>query len=167
MLASPNAHHHQIAYVTNDMDKALEVFARDYNVTSSFTLSDGRGPALPGGLRMRIALANVNGVELELIQPMPDSPKNLYSDVLPEDGHFVLVFHHICSRIDGPMENWDRHRASLDETVHPIAFEGALGDVLRFVYTDERDRLGHYLEHVWMAPEILDQMAKNVPNHPA
>jgi hypothetical protein len=28
MLASANARHHQIAYVTNDMDKALDLFPK-------------------------------------------------------------------------------------------------------------------------------------------
>lgn len=167
MLASPNAHHHQIAYVTNDMDKALEVFARDYGVSHFFTLSDGEheSPAMPGA-RIKISLANVNGTEIELIQPV-SGPLEIYSDVLPADGRFVMVPHHVCIRISGGMENWDRHRASIDETVHRIALEGGLGDMLRFVYTDERDRLGHYLEHVWMSPQVLDQMAKSIPNHPA
>lgn len=167
MLASPNARHHQIAYVTNDMDRAQALFASDYGVSSFFTLSDGvhKSPAMPGA-RLKIVLANVNGTEIELIQPM-SGPLEIYSDALPADGHFVLVPHHVCIRIDGGVENWDRHRASIDEKVHPIVLEGALGDMLRFVYTDERDRLGHYLEHVWMSPQVLETMAKSIPNHPA
>ena len=40
----------------------------------------------------------------------------------------------------------DRHRRA---TRLPI--KAALGDLLRFFYTDERTSLGHYVEHVWMS----------------
>jgi hypothetical protein len=167
MLVSDNAVHHQIAYVTNDMDKACEVFARDYGVESFFHLSDGKepSPALPG-LRLKLALAHVNGIEIELIEPT-DGTKNIYSDVLPEDGHFVLVMHHVCIRITGGIENWNRHRAALDQDKHPIVIQGSLPDVVEFFYTDERSRLGHYLEHVWLSPATLEMMAQQIPNYPA
>lgn len=45
-------------------------------------------------------------------------------------------------------------------------FEGALGDSLRYIYTDERATLGHYVEHVWMAPDLLAQMRAVVPAYP-
>ena len=37
-----------------------------------------------------------------------------------------------------------------------------MGNDMRFVYTDERSRVGHYLEHVWMSPPLLQQM-KAIP----
>ena len=42
----------------------------------------------------------------------------------------------------------------------------ALGDSLRYIYTDERATLGHYVEHVWMAPDLLAQMRAVVPTYP-
>ena len=59
------------------------------------------------------------------------------------------------------------HRASLDEAKHPIVIGGSLPDVVEFFYTDERSRLGHYLEHVWLSPATLEMMAQQIPNYPA
>jgi hypothetical protein len=165
MLASTNARHHQVAYVTNDMDRALKLFADQYGIARFHPLLTGEEPAQPGGMRLRIGLANVNGTEVELIQPLGDG-SNLYADALPKDGRFALKLHHLCIRIEGPIENWERHRAAIDETLHPVALEGVYGDYLRVVYTDERDHLGHYLEHLWMAPGVLAAMAERVPSFP-
>lgn len=155
--------HHQIAYVTNDLDRAFEIYAEHYGVPKFFELPlppnpDGSPPLL------RIALANVGGIEVELIQPLPAAA--LWAEVLPKDGSFAIVFHHICIRIEGDMAAWDRHRAQINEKEHPIVIEGALGDSLRYCYTDERSRLGHYLEHVWYSPEQLAHMKRAVPHYP-
>jgi hypothetical protein len=165
MLASRNAKHHQIAYVTNDMDRALNVFSKDYGVARFYPLLTGAEPPRPDGLHLKVGLANVNGTEVELIQPLGET-RNLYSDALPADGRFTLELHHLCIRIAGNLEDWQRHRASIDEKAHPIALEGAYGDYLRVLYTDERDRLGHYLEHLWMSPFVLEKMAELVPSFP-
>jgi|SRR5690606_1327453 len=156
--------HHQIAYVTNDLDHAFDIYAKHYGVPQFFEL---QLPPTPDGSPqpLRIALANVGGVEVELIQPIPAA--TLYAEVLPKDGSFAMVFHHICIRIEGDMAAWDRHRANIDEKAHPIVIEGAFGDVVRYCYTDERSRLGHYLEHVWYSPEQLEQMKLAVPHYPA
>ena len=83
MLASANARHHQIAYVTNDMDKALELFAQDFGVSRFYPLVTGEEPVPAGGIWLKAALANVNGTEIELIQPMGES-ENLFSNALTE-----------------------------------------------------------------------------------
>lgn len=165
MLASANARHHQIAYVTNDLGKALEIFAQDFGVSSFYPLVTGEEPIPAGGTRLKAALATVNGTEVELIQPMGDA-ENLFSNFLPKGGKFALVLHHVCIRITGGIENWERHRASIDEARHPVAMENAYGDFLRILYTDERARLGHYLEHMWMSPFIVEEMARRVPKFP-
>lgn len=155
--------HHQIAYVTSDLDRAFEIYAKHYGAPKFFELPLPRNPdGSPPPLR--IGLANVGGIEIELIQPAPSA--TLYADALPKDGSFAIVFHHVCIRIEGDMAAWERHRASIDETEHPIALEGAVGDMVRYVYTDERARLGHYLEHVWYSPEHLAHMKKAVPHYP-
>lgn len=165
MLASANACHHQIAYVTNDMDKAIEVFAQDFGVTRFYPLVTGEEPVPAGGIRMKAALANVNGTEIELIQPLGEG-ENLFSNALPKDGKFMIAVHHVCIRITGGIENWERHRASIDEAKHPVALENSYGEFLRIVYTDEHPRLGHYLEHMWMSPFVVEEMGKRVPRFP-
>lgn len=167
MLASANARHHQIAYVTNDMAYALNVFAQDFGVSRFYPLITGEEPVPAGGVRIKAALANVNGTEIELIQPLGDG-ENLFSNALPKDDpKFTLVLHHVCIRITGGIENWERHRSSIDETAHRVAMEGSYGDFLRILYTDERSRLGHYLEHLWMSPHVLETMAQRIPSFPS
>ena len=42
-----------------------------------------------------------------------------------------------------------------------------LGDVpgVRFIYTDERAIVGHYVEHVWFGAELEAQLAAAVPTY--
>lgn len=165
MFARPDARHSQIAYVTNDLDAAIALFERDYGAPGFFVFSNvPPGVESPEGPVLKIALTNVGGVEIELIEPQGDSA-SLFSDPLPVGPDLAIVFHHVATRIDGPLANWDRHVASIDTTKHKIVFEGAMGDDLRYFYTDERNAIGHCVEHVWMSPTILAQMAAAVPHN--
>jgi hypothetical protein len=165
MFARPDARHSQIAYVTNDLDAAIALFERDYGAPGFFVFSNvPPGVENPEGPVLKIALAKVGGVEIELIEPQGDSAP-LFSDPLPAGPDLAIVFHHVAMRIDGPLANWDRHVASIDTAKHKIVFGGAMGDDLRYFYTDERSALGHFVEHVWMSPTILAQMAAAVPHN--
>ena len=155
--------YHQIAYVTSDLEQAFEVYARHYGVPKFLELELPPNPdASPTSLR--VALANVGGLEIELIQPAATEP--VYADVLPKDGSFAIVFHHVCIRIEGDLAAWELHRKHIDESEHPVVIEGGRGNDLRYIYTDERSRLGHYLEHVWYSAEMLAQMEDIVPRYP-
>jgi hypothetical protein len=166
MFARPNAHHHQVAYVTNDLDRAVALFEREYAAPGFFVFDNvSTGAATPGGPRLRIALSNVGGVEIELIEPIGDTAP-LYQEVLSPGPELQIRFHHVATRIDRPIENWEAHAASIDTVAHPIAIQGQMGDDLRFLYTDERSRIGHYVEHVRMSPAILEQLGAAVPHFP-
>lgn len=41
-----------------------------------------------------------------------------------------------------------------------------MGEMMRFIYTDERRTLGHYVEHVWLAPEVYAQLLAATPTYP-
>jgi hypothetical protein len=56
--------------------------------------------------------------------------------------------------------------ASINTAQHPIVYRGSLGEDLRYIYTDERSRIGHYVEHVWMSPRVLEQIAAARPSFP-
>jgi hypothetical protein len=166
MFAVPNAHHSQVAYVTNDLDAAAALLAKQYGIPGFYKF-DTTGVAQPGDPQLRIGLARVGGVEIELIEPQ-GSATNLFSEVLARgSAELAIRFHHVAIRIDGPLENWERHRAAIDTARHPIAYHGALGDMLRYFYTDERPTLGHYVEHVWMSPELLAQLGAAIPTYPS
>ncbi len=146
MFARPNSHHSQIAYVTNDLAAAMARLTADYGTPGFFEMSNiqpGEDPA--GKPVLKIALALVGGVDVELIEPVGDTAP-LFSDVLPDGEGLAIRFHHIAARIDGPLSNWDAHVA--------------------YIYTDERATLGHYVEHVWMSPDLLAQMRGIVPAYP-
>ena len=166
MFALPNARHSQVAYVTNDLDAAASLLEEQYSVPGFYKF-DTTGVAQPGDPQLRIGLARVGGVEIELIEPQ-GSATNLFSDALPRGGaELAIRFHHVAIRIDGALENWERHRSAIETAGRRIAYQGALGDMLRYFYTDERATLGHYVEHVWMSAELLAQLAGAIPTYPS
>jgi len=166
MFARPNSQHSQVAYVTNDLVAAMAALKAAYDTPGFFEMSNiqpGEDPA--GKPVLKIALAVVGGVEIELIEPVGDTAP-LFKDFLPDDDGLAIRFHHVATRIEGPLANWDAHVVSLDLTRHPVVFEGAIGDMLRYIYTDERATLGHYVEHVWMSSDLLSQLRALTPSYP-
>jgi hypothetical protein len=162
MFARANARHHQVAYVTNDLDRAMALFKSAYAAPGFFVGDNSTTRSRPEDPRLRLALCNVGGVEIEMIEPIGDTAP-IYSDILARGPALEIRFHHVAIRVDGPIENWHSHVSSLDLDKHPIALQGHLGDDCHFLYTDERSRLGHYIEHVWFSPELAAQMRANVP----
>ena len=165
MFARPNASHSQIAYVTNDIEAAAALLQAQFGAPGFFIFSNVQpGMETAGGAALKIGLTRVGGVEIELIEPIGDSAP-LFSDVLPGGDALVLRFHHICSRVDGPVENWDAYVASIDTDAHPVVFSGEMGEDMRFFYTDERAILGHYVEHIWYSPKLLEQVMAATPTY--
>lgn len=154
--------YHQIAYVTSDMDEALTIFRDTYNVPRFVvqeTATEMWTPAGVGINRLRLAFAFVGDMQIELIQPL-EGNISLYTDAL-KGARSPLVFHHVAIRIDGPMAAWEQFRQGIDPATRPLVLEGAVGDDVRFVYTDERSRLGHYIEYLWFSEEataMFDQI---------
>ena len=166
MFARPSAIYSQTAYVTNDMEQALAVFREQYDVSSFYVFAnDAPGMVQSDGAQMKIALALVGGVEIELIEPLGDTAP-MFSAPLPNDGSFAIRFHHAAYRIEGDLSDFEAHMASIDTEKHPVIWSGSMGDVMRFAYTDERAVLGHYVEHVWMHPELRAQLAGAIPVFP-
>jgi len=155
----------QLAWITPDIDRSMAQFRDQYRVPE-FLVMEVNFPAevfgQKGDMHLRVALANVDNMQLELIQPLGGGVDRLYRDVLPKDGSHANVFHHVCVRIDGPLEEWDKHIAGLAPDM-PIAFTGDLGPDARVVYTDQRATLGMYVEHVWFGEETAANMAASVP----
>ncbi|EEA02632.1 hypothetical protein BH160DRAFT_2082 [Burkholderia sp. H160] len=107
-------------------------------------------------MKLRIALANVDGVEFELIEPIAGID-SIYRDVLPKDGSYANVFHHVCVKVNGTLNDWDWHIAALHPE-RPVYYRDDVGSGARFVYTGERAFLGHYIEHVWFSSEVEREM---------
>lgn len=107
MFALPNARHSQVAYVTNDLDAAAALFERDYAAPGFYKFDTMQsGVAKPGEPHLRIGLARVGGVEIELIEPL-GSTAPIFSQVLPRDStELAIRFHHVAIRIEGSIEDW-------------------------------------------------------------
>jgi hypothetical protein len=145
--------HFQNAYVTRDIDKAIETFkARadvralmQYEGTTQITTLKGKGEQTN-----KLAFIWVDDLQYELIQPVAGDVE-IYSDGLGEGD--VPKFHHICMRVD----DWDDFRARVDRQSLPVVLEGG-NEALRFLYLDARPLVGHYLEYVWMNETRWGQM---------
>jgi Glyoxalase/Bleomycin resistance protein/Dioxygenase superfamily len=162
----PNARHSQNAYVTTDMDQALALWREDFDVSAFYVFAnDAPGMECSHPYRLKIALANVGGTEIELIEPLDGN--SMYSDILPQDGSFAVRFHHVCMRIEGGLAEFESHMASLDPVRHPVVYSGGMADLMRFAYTDERATLGHFIEHVWFDAGFYAQMSSAIPVFPA
>ncbi|EQB05891.1 VOC family protein [Sphingobium baderi] len=151
----------QVAWVTPDLDRSLGQFKGIYRIPE-FLVMEQRFPAdvfgQAGEMSLRLALANVDHMQIELIQPLGGGVDSIYRDVLPADGGHANVFHHVCVKINGSLAEWDAHVAGLGPD-QPIVYTGDVGPDARFLYTDQRDTLGIYVEHVWFGPDTEARMA--------
>jgi len=143
---------YQTAYVTTDLDQALEVFREVYGVPSFLVIPSDleiqyRGA--PARMNIRLALANLNGVQIEVIEA-GEGCIPLYREGLPAEG-FGLVHHHLAMRIEGPRDQWKEWRERIAATDRGVVLEGDLGDTAQFAYLDDKRRLGHYTEYFWSA----------------
>lgn len=154
----------QIAYVTNDIDRAREIFQSVYGVEKWLSLEAMHGakaisvyPRHGGATEIRVAVAYVGVVQFELIQPLVD-PGRLYSELLPADGTFAIRFHHIGL-------NKETHEAvrALEPVLadtHPIPMAMS-SELISVFYADARDQLGHYLEFFNLPAEFDAQIPRN------
>jgi hypothetical protein len=162
MLVFPGLRHHQIAYVTTDIDDALRRLDQAYGLDRFHLIDTLAEPVHPEQPALKIALVRAADTEFEVIQPLGFRDA-VWSDPLPKNGEFALLFHHIAFTIDGTPDDFARYRAGIDLEAHPIVYEGSAGGDARWFYTDERATLGHFVEHCWFSPALTDYMHQAVP----
>lgn len=157
----------QCAWVTTDLDRAMAQFSEHYRVPD-FYVADIAIPARlfgeAGEMKLRLALANIDNMQIELIQPIGGGIDRIYREVLPSDGSHANVFHHVCVRVEGELENWNAYIAQVARH-KPLDYTGDPGPNVRFVYTDERATLGIWLEHVWYEQDYYAVMASVIPTY--
>lgn len=162
MLTFPDLRHHQMAYVTTDLDEALRRLDAGYGLNAFHIMNTIDAPTHPEQPALKFALVRTAGTEFEIIQPLGYNDA-VYSDPLPKDGSFAMLFHHIGVTVHGTLADFEEYRAGIDTEEHPIVVDGWYADKVRWFYTDERPMLGHYVEHCWFAPEITAMLNANVP----
>lgn len=145
----------QIAYVTTNLSRAVELFRERYNVPSFLeldgdTLVEWRGET--ARLHLRFAIADVAGVQIELIEPKPDCVP-IYFDGLPDpaSSEFAIAFHHVSVPLPGDAARWDGFAEELAAQGRSIAMRARISETSGFLYVDDRATLGHYVEYVWNA----------------
>ena len=149
----------QIAYVTNDIDRAREMFRTIYGVERWLDLAGMSGrqtvsiKARNGPIEIRGVIAYVGAIQFELIQPISD-PERLYMDFLPEDGTFSVRFHHLGFNQEGVKDVRALERSLGYGHVIPMATDS---ETMPVFYADARDRLGHYLEY-FSLPAAFDAL---------
>lgn len=143
----------QNAYVTRDLDKAVALVTERHGIgdwvyfepeMDVWTATDGNGPC-----HLKVALGWAGSLQVELIQPVSGNLRH-YLEYLPADETDLSPrLHHICMKWD----DWDAGLVEVAEKNWPVAYEGGVPGC-KFVYIDTRDSLGHYIEYMWMSPEM-------------
>jgi hypothetical protein len=156
----------QLAYVTTDLEQAIATYRERYGVERFATVPSSLEVSTPDGVRsarLLMAFGYINEIQIELIQPI-EGTLTLYADALPDGPAFALRFHHVGCRLPDRTQ-WDAFRAGLDPGRHRIALESMqAGQQSHFLYLDERARLGHYLEYMWLdaaSSAFFDSIPRN------
>ncbi|MBV1686224.1 VOC family protein [Novosphingobium sp. G106] len=137
--------HVQIAYVTNDLDRACAIFCDRYGVKEFANLDAD----LPAGGNMRVKLAWSGGTMLELIEASGPGTA-FYTDRLPVD-QFSIQFHHVAYILDG-LTAWNELEDRIAAEERSVPLRGDTPGYMRFCYV-YAEELGHYLEYFLLDAE--------------
>ena len=131
----------QIAYVTNDMERARALMASRYGIRE-FCLLEGPMPS--GGL-MKVAFAWVGSTLYELIDATGPAT-DFYTRCLPS-GDFAIRFHHLGFLVHD-RDHWLALERELEDGDWPIVYRSLSGSFMDAYYVDAPE-LGHYLEYIY------------------
>ena len=132
--------HSHSAWVTNDLDRAMEVFSSRYGI-GDFSFIEGPSPE---GGHIKVAFAWAGGQVLEIIEARGPG-YGFYNEMLPDDG-FAIRFHHLGFLIEDEA-GWQQLVRELDDGEWPIAYSTLTGEFIDAFYI-KAPELGHYLEYV-------------------
>lgn len=138
----------QTAYVTNDIDRACEVFADRYGI-SSFRRLEG---ALQEGGRIRIEIAWAGGALYELVCAT-GAGSQFYVNRLPAQG-FAIRHHHLGFLVPDAA-GWDRLQQLIEHGGWKVALRTVVPGFMQACYI-EAPELEHYLEYLLPEPAGLD-----------
>ena len=152
--------HMQNAYVTHDLDKAMEIVGNRFGIEKFDRYDPDMTVLTPEGERPmvnRVASYWAGGLNIEIIEPVSGAVEH-YRTMLPDDANDAVPrFHHISLRRDDETAM----REEIAQLDLPLAFEGPLSikdaiPSLVFVYLDGRASIGHYVEFTWKSPEAWE-----------
>lgn len=143
--------HFQIAYVTNDIDRAVEVFRTRFGVRE-FRANDND---LPGGGKVGVRSVWIGSMMYEICYGA-GAGMELYTDHAPPDGDFVLRFHHFGYLVPDEAA-WDALERRIAEGAWRVRSRSDIPGFFRGCYV-EAPELGHYLEFVLPRAGLLERL---------
>lgn len=134
------AEHFQVAYVTNNIERAKALFRERYGIAEWTPL----GGALPAGGQIRVELAWVGTVMYELL--WAEGPGSaIYVDRLPKTGGFQLKHHHLGYLLDE--KGWEAMTEVVARDGHAMPHVSHNAGFMKSCFVDGPE-LGHYLEYI-------------------
>lgn len=144
---------YQLAYVTTDVGRAADSLKARFGVPEfkgltgeNFIENRVWTPEGDADIAMRIAIATVGSLTIELLEPVSGAT-GIFTDML-EPG-VPLRLHHIAMRC----EDVDVVRAEHEKLGRKVVMAGGY-KTARFIYVDTRAELGHYMEYASAPPEF-------------
>lgn len=131
----------QFGYVTRDLDAACAVFQKKFGKVE-FLVNEPAAIAGKAPPTRRIALANIDDVMTEIIEPDP-AQASIYSDYVPA-GDGPIRLHHFGYLID----DHDAMRTRLSGMGYAVPMHGSMPGALDYSYADTRGDLGVWSEFI-------------------
>jgi hypothetical protein len=153
----------QTAWVTNDMDAAIAMFARDYGAANWYRAQNRSLQTGPDAFALtHVALARRGGNELELIQPLGGADLVYAQGLKPRREGFHVCFHHICYMLPS-REALESVRQAAQARGRAIVLSGSSETGTTYFYTDDRHVLGHYVEYIYCPQDYYDRLEAVIP----
>ena len=147
---------YQLAYVTPDLDQGIAILGQQFGVPAfkglggdNFVENTVWTPAGDRDIGMRVAIATVGHLTLEVLQPVSGATE-IFTDT-PLPGH-PLRLHHTGMRTNDSQTP----PAALEAPARQVVMAGGY-KLAKFIYVDARATLGHFLEYAQAPAEHWDR----------
>jgi len=154
----------QMAYITNDFDAALKLFADRHGVAHFLELRDFAMETMPGqAAKVDIGLAWAGGVQIEVIRPISGADQ-VYRDALAGGTGFEMRYHHEAQKLPTP-EALAAARAEAEAQGFPIVIAGGHPNGTAYFYADCRETIGHHVEYIYYPEDTWAQIDAGIPRN--
>ena len=146
----------QLAYITNDFDRALAEIGARGTMSSFIELRDTAIATGPGAeARCHVGLAMAGGLQIEIIEARGGQDE-LFREGL-SGKQFRVRFHHAAQAVKSP-ESFEALQHAAEKQGFAIPGAGTSPGGIRYFYADLRALLGHYMEYAWCPPGALETL---------
>lgn len=149
----------QVSYVTNDYQRAKTVMAERFGIDRWLETGKVQVDLTNGEVgQLQVCQAYVDHVQFEIIQPKGEFLR-VHGACLLNHKNFVMRFHHLgfAAPTRAGLENLCAFAETSDQVI-PI--RGEFGKASAYFYVDAHHTLGHYLEYLYVEPEVDAQIPR-------